>query len=97
MGKLEKDIENKFVEECLKLGVNARKLSTPGEKGFPDRTVFLPNGRVFLVEFKKPGGKTSKHQDETIEELISLGHIVMVCDNYKDPLLVVKRLVRMVV
>lgn len=95
MEKLEKEIENKFVEECLKLGVNARKLIFPGERGAPDRIVFLPNGKTLFVEFKRPNtGKTSQHQNEIIEELSKLGHMVMTATNFIDPLLVVKRYIK---
>jgi VRR-NUC domain len=47
--------------------------------GHPDFTIFLPNGRMFMVEMKVPGGRLSPEQIGRIEALRALGHQVEVC------------------
>lgn len=46
--------------------------------GFPDLTVWLPNGRVVLIEMKSKTGRLSEDQKVVHGHLRSLGHIVMV-------------------
>lgn len=46
--------------------------------GHPDYTIFLPNGRVLLMEMKVEGGVLSPEQRECIVELSSLGFTVEV-------------------
>lgn len=46
----------------------------PGE---PDLRVYLPNGRLLLIEFKRPGGRLSKDQKDAHAELANLGHNVI--------------------
>ena len=82
----EEIIEKKFVASCASLGINAYKFKIDGTKGAPDRVVFLPKGKVVLIEFKQPGGETSKHQDQFIKQLKNLGHECHVCDNWEFPL-----------
>jgi hypothetical protein len=45
--------------------------------GHPDFSVWLPNGRTLLMEFKAPGGKRSPAQEEASTLLDSLGHPVL--------------------
>ena len=52
-------------------------------RGIPDH-VFLGNGNMFFVEFKKPGGATSKIQEHVIGKIRNAGVPVMVCDNFDD-------------
>jgi hypothetical protein len=44
--------------------------------GHPDFSVWLPDGRTALLEFKLPGGKFSPEQAETMQLLQSLRHPV---------------------
>ena len=71
--KLEKDHEDRFVEYALRRGCRAWKLIFIGRKGFPDRIVFMPGGRVIFMEFKRKGNKQSPHQDKIQKILEGLG------------------------
>lgn len=86
----EEKIEKRFVTECASLGVQSMKLERKGKKGYPDQSVFLPDGYLLLVEFKRPGGTTSYHQDICHEELRDKGFEVMIADNWEHPLKRVK-------
>ena len=86
----EETIEREFVSACASIGVQAFKFEIRGKKGAPDRIIFLPKGKVLLVEFKQPGGVTSKHQDMFIAELTKLGHDCIVADNWKYPFNIVR-------
>ena len=44
--------------------------------GHPDFTIFLPNGRMFMIEMKAPGGRFSPEQIGRIEALRAIGHLV---------------------
>jgi hypothetical protein len=44
--------------------------------GHPDFTIFLPNGRLLLIEMKVPGGRLSPEQIGRIEALRAIGHQV---------------------
>ena len=83
-------IERQFVAACASIGVQAYKFEIAGIKGAPDRIVFLPKGKVLLIEFKQPGGKTSRHQDKFIADLHSLGHECLVCDNWEFPFTIIR-------
>ena len=44
--------------------------------GHPDFTIFLPNGKTFMIEMKAPGGRFSPEQIGRIEALRAIGHLV---------------------
>lgn len=72
--EIEKDIERKLVALVKKYGGRCEKLVNIGFKGFPDRTVLLPDGLIIFVETKRPrGGKYSPMQDKWRDWLIALG------------------------
>lgn len=81
------------MEECNKLGIKALKFEVKGTKGVPDRIILLPKGKTLFIEFKKPNGLTSVHQDEFIEYLHELGFDAYVFDNWEKPLELVKSFV----
>ncbi|MCU7522515.1 MAG: VRR-NUC domain-containing protein [Ignavibacteria bacterium] len=63
LGKLEKDIEKKFVKAVENAGGIAPKFISPGTSGMPDRLAIFPGGFIFPVETKKPkGGRLSARQ-----------------------------------
>jgi hypothetical protein len=79
---LEITIEQKVCDRVLhELGVLSAKLTTPGQTGYPDRIFWLPNGRLFLIEFKRPGEKARKKQLYVHQLLRKLGYQVEVHDD----------------
>lgn len=77
----EKEIEQYLVKKVKEIGGKAFKFVSPGNAGVPDRMVCLPGGRIFFVELKAPGCKTTALQDLQIKKLYDLGFNVMVTDN----------------
>ena len=83
--KLEKVAENKFttyVKEkticmCIKLNVMS-------VRGFPDRLILCPMGRVYFIEFKRVGEEPKKLQLYIHKLLHSLGFIIYVTDTYEE-------------
>lgn len=84
--RLELDEELAFVRHVKRRGYKAEKLLRASERGFPDRTVLLPNGRTLFIEFKRRDGKgeLSPQQVRTIENLRALGHEVHVLERSED-------------
>jgi hypothetical protein len=59
------------------------KFSSPSRKGVPDR-IFMFNGRVMFIEFKRRGKKTTPLQNYTIGTIRAQGIVVNVIDNVLD-------------
>jgi len=78
---LEKTIEQRLVAKARQAGGLAVKWTSPGFAGVPDRIVFLPGGRIILVELKAPGQKATVLQDRVHEILRDLGADVRVIDS----------------
>ena len=73
-------IESKFCKYAKSRKCQALKLIYLNKKGFPDRTVVCPGGRVFFIEFKRSGKKQSKPQELTQKLLEGFGFEYYVCD-----------------
>lgn len=69
---LESDIEDKIIAYAKSLGGRCEKLILATKRGFPDRTIFLPNGKVLFMEVKKPDGVVSPHQARWLKRLEKL-------------------------
>jgi hypothetical protein len=78
---LEKDIESKVCEHAKKLGILCYKFTSPSRRSVPDRIFFLPDGRVFLIEFKRAGQHPTPAQAVEIEKLKQQQMSVYVVDN----------------
>ena len=83
--ELEVALENRCVAKIEARGGVALKLSIPGTRGFPDRTVLLHvigrPGRVFFAEFKRlKTGKVSAQQIRWRVLLHQLGFGVYLID-----------------
>jgi hypothetical protein len=59
---LEKNIEAHLVKRVKEIGGIAYKFVSPAHRGVADRVVCLPNGVVWFVELKAPGGRLSPLQ-----------------------------------
>jgi len=59
----EESIERYLCERVKALGGIAEKVTVIGARGFFDRLIVLPGGRIVLAECKRPrGGRLSPHQ-----------------------------------
>lgn len=79
----EKQIEARFRKKVKAAGGIALKFVSPGYRGVPDRLVFMPRGRIYLVELKAPGKKPSKLQLKVKAMLEGLGFKYYVIDSYE--------------
>jgi hypothetical protein len=69
----EATIERALVQQVKALGGLCLKVTVIGRRGFFDRLVILPRGRIIFVELKRPrGGRLSAHQREYIKLFLSL-------------------------
>src|ERR1035437_1912018 len=94
--ELERTLEERCVVKVEAIGGKALKLKLDGVRGFPDRSIFLPDvgispsewpdvgqhyGRVFFTEFKRAQvGVTSKQQTKWNLMLNLLGFEVYMVD-----------------
>lgn len=74
----EQGVEARFCHLARLHGGYAFKWVSPGVSGVPDRILFLPDGRIYLVELKRPGGHTHGTQPAIHRKLTRLGHPVYV-------------------
>ncbi|WP_234985305.1 VRR-NUC domain-containing protein [Anaerovibrio lipolyticus] len=79
---MEKDIEQKLKVSLERMGCLVMKFVSPGNSGVPDRLVFIPGGRLLLVELKRPGKKLRPLQKVWKRKFEALGfmHFVVDCD-----------------
>jgi hypothetical protein len=76
----EASVELYLVREVAKRGGMAEKMKALGRRGFFDRLVTVPVGRVFFVELKRSrGGKLYPHQAKRIRDYDDLGARVYIC------------------
>lgn len=76
----EVDIEDNFVKHAKNKKCKALKLRYLNKKGFPDRTVCCPGGRIFFIEFKRKNKKQTAPQKIAQKLLEGLGFEYHVCD-----------------
>jgi hypothetical protein len=65
---LEKDIERKACEWAKSQGWLVYKFTSPNRRSVPDR-LFIREGRVVFIEFKRPGGRLTEMQRREIRKL----------------------------
>ena len=58
----ESEIETYFQWKVELLGGRTDKTKAIGQRGFPDRIAFMPNGEMWVVELKAPNGRLSALQ-----------------------------------
>lgn len=61
-----------------------RKMNGLGFAGWPDRMFIAPNGRVFWIEFKRPGHKPTPIQFALHCQLRGRKHDVAVIDDVEE-------------
>ena len=79
----EKQIETRLRIMVKQAGGKALKFVSPGYNGVPDRLIFMPGGRIYLVELKAPGKKLTPLQQKRKHEFESLGFRYYVIDSYE--------------
>ena len=79
-----KSVEEPVVKYAQRLGVLVLKVNPLWSAGWPDRVFFIPGGRPLFIEFKRPGGKTSKKQEEIIGKLRGSGYDVEIIDKVEE-------------
>ena len=70
---MEKHIETHLVKRVAACGGMAYKFVSPAHRGVADRVVCLPDGVVWFVELKAPGGRLSPLQKVFADDMARLG------------------------
>jgi hypothetical protein len=73
-------VEGAVVKWAKARGILVLKLNLIGNTGWPDR-LFLHEGRVVFIEFKRPGEKLRRNQPQRVAELRQRGFTVGVYDD----------------
>lgn len=73
MGKRETPVENYLKHQVESIGGQCRKYTSPGHNGVADRLVFLPGGRLVIIEVKCMNGTESSIQERERHLMNSLG------------------------
>jgi hypothetical protein len=80
---LEKQIEAKVCDYAKTKGMMVYKFTSPARAAVPDR-LFILNGRVFFIEFKREGQKATAAQEREHHRLRQQAINVFVVDNVDD-------------
>lgn len=88
----EKDIEQYLCSRIRELGGIAEKLIYATKAGSADRWCFLPNGRLYMVEVKKKGGRVSPAQKVEQKRMTLLGFDYRVVWSFEDVDLFIKEI-----
>lgn len=73
MPESEKTIERFVVSTVKKLGGAAIKGNTQNSKGYPDRVIHLPGGKIGFLELKSEGRSPTKLQQYWLDLLSDMG------------------------
>lgn len=77
---LEHDIETECCDIAASEGCRSAKLDKINRSD-PDRVFFLPFGKCWLVEFKRPGERPRRQQQHRHSEFHRIGHPVSLIDS----------------
>lgn len=79
----EKQVEARLRIKVKTAGGKALKFVSPGFSGVPDRLVFMPGGRIYLVELKAPGRTLTKLQLKVKAMFEGLGFKYYIINSYE--------------
>jgi len=83
--RLESAVETELVTRVRRAGGVAEKVTVLGSRGFFDRLIVLPGGRVVFCEVKRPsGGILSQHQILRADRYRRLGAVCCIIRNSAD-------------
>ena len=78
-------IEAELVRRVNALGGRCDKVKVIGQRGFFDRLILLPAGRIIFAELKRPkGGRMTEHQRQYRRNYAALGAVVAVVKTSAD-------------
>lgn len=77
----ESKIEAYLRRRVIEAGGECWKFTSPGLIGVPDRTVFMPGGKVYLCELKAEGEALKSAQERRAARLTELGVSVYKIDS----------------
>jgi len=82
----ESDLESDVVKWAEARGGYALKLRIDGERGWADRSIFLPNRQLIIPELKNPGKNDggSVNQKKWVRRLSELGFPTAFCESIDD-------------
>ena len=81
---IKKEIEKTVCDYAATCGVLHYKFSSPNHVGVPDRIFFPGAGEVFMIEFKRKGGKVTAMQEREATRLNTRGVPVFMVDTVSD-------------
>lgn len=79
----EKQLEQYVRQKAKELGGRAYKLIEFRRGAFPDRSIFLPGGRMGILEVKGTGNSPTPRQAQRLVELRSMGFLADWADTKK--------------
>lgn len=79
--KPEKQVENYLIIRCQANNWWCLKEKVANKKGWPDRTVFADQARVYYIECKDRGKRPRPDQVSIHNKLRGLGHVVLLIDS----------------
>jgi len=83
--RLESAVERELLARVKAIGGVCEKVTVLGARGFFDRLIVLPGGRVVFCEVKRPsGGVLSQHQILRADRYRRLGAVTCVIRNSAD-------------
>lgn len=69
---IERDVEQHLLWRVAMMGGMTKKVKAIGQRGFPDRCVFLPNGAMWLIELKTIRGHMNEHQKQFQRDMAAM-------------------------
>lgn len=78
---LEKHVEHRICKHAKSLGFLVYKFTSPQRRSVPDRLFISPDGIVFFMELKAPGGQLTEGQVREINRIRANGVAAFVIDN----------------